>query len=151
MTSDGGKDKVETRGRRRHESSDRPPFGRRALQTERRTVFAIQNTLDKEFGMTWLEAVAQVLAKAGEPLHYAEITDRILGDGLKEAEGSNQGRPRRLRQTVRGVHPELTGGRGNLRRQGGVYRTAAVTAYPGPAGGTMECVFVVRHTPSRGR
>jgi len=35
--------------------------------------------------LSLLEASAQILAKAGEPLHYRELTDRILGESLAES------------------------------------------------------------------
>lgn len=35
--------------------------------------------------MTLSEAAAQVLAEAGEPLHYSEITKRVLERGLAES------------------------------------------------------------------
>lgn len=38
--------------------------------------------------MTWPKAIATVLKAAGEPLHYREITERILQQGLKTKVGA---------------------------------------------------------------
>jgi len=36
---------------------------------------------------TVVDAIQQVLADAGEPLHYREITQRVLSQGLWSSEG----------------------------------------------------------------
>lgn len=38
--------------------------------------------------LTWQKAIQQVLAASTSPLHYKEITDRILADGLRENIGA---------------------------------------------------------------
>lgn len=38
--------------------------------------------------LSWKKAAVQVLRAAGKPLHYAEITQRILDDGLKTTAGA---------------------------------------------------------------
>ena len=38
--------------------------------------------------MSWKDAVQKVLEDAGKPLHYSDITDRILGQGLKTTAGA---------------------------------------------------------------
>ena len=38
--------------------------------------------------LSWKDAALRVLTAAGEPLHYAEITQRILDDGLKATAGA---------------------------------------------------------------
>jgi hypothetical protein len=37
---------------------------------------------------SWREAIIQVLTDAGEPLHYREITERILSQGLYKTDGA---------------------------------------------------------------
>lgn len=38
--------------------------------------------------LTWPEAIQRVLAEAGGPLHYSEITDRIIARGLRKSLGA---------------------------------------------------------------
>ena len=38
--------------------------------------------------MSWKDAAQKVLEDAGEPLHYKDIADRILGQGLKTTAGA---------------------------------------------------------------
>ena len=38
--------------------------------------------------MSWKDAAQKVLEDAGKPLHYSDITDRILGKGLKTTAGA---------------------------------------------------------------
>ena len=38
--------------------------------------------------LTWQKAIQKVLAGSASPLHYKEITDRILADGLRENIGA---------------------------------------------------------------
>ena len=38
--------------------------------------------------MSWKDAAKKVLEDAGKPLHYSDITDRILGQGLKTTAGA---------------------------------------------------------------
>lgn len=38
-------------------------------------------------GLTWKQSILQVLGEAGIPLHYKNVTDRILQDGLRESVG----------------------------------------------------------------
>ncbi len=38
--------------------------------------------------LTWQKAIQQVLAASAGPLHYKEITERILADGLRENIGA---------------------------------------------------------------
>jgi len=38
--------------------------------------------------MTWREAIVKVLSESKEPLHYREITDRIIAEGLRKNYGA---------------------------------------------------------------
>ena len=38
--------------------------------------------------MSWKDAAKKVLEDAGKPLYYSDITDRILGQGLKTTAGA---------------------------------------------------------------
>ena len=38
--------------------------------------------------LTWKKAINKVLAASAEPLHYKEITEKIISDGLRTSLGA---------------------------------------------------------------